>query len=175
MFFVILFDPSVYIELIFSITTAKSVGATFWKIRKRASAPEKDHEQRRCQQNVLHIPGGRVKMHKISQICFSILRFWPRLCQSRKCALLRWQPELTQYAKLYRYGAWSIPYSAYKLFPGSKFSRIAALKKFVEKISRMRMAHERDSAVAQILVPERFQIREINSPFPGHRHIYAHL
>ena len=35
---------------------------------------------------------------------------------------------------------------------GSKFSRIAVLKEFVEKISQMRIAHAPgDSAVAQIL------------------------
>ena len=38
------------------------------------------------------------------------------------------------------------------VFRGSKFSRIAALKEFVEKISRIRVAHVCDSAVAQILV-----------------------
>ena len=38
------------------------------------------------------------------------------------------------------------------IFRGSKFSRFAALKEFVEKISRIRVAHVCDSAVAQILV-----------------------
>ena len=38
------------------------------------------------------------------------------------------------------------------IFRGSKFSRIATLKKFVEKISRIRVAHVCYSAVSQILV-----------------------
>ena len=35
------------------------------------------------------------------------------------------------------------------IFRGSKFSRIAALKEFVEKISRILVVHVCDSAVAQ--------------------------
>ena len=39
------------------------------------------------------------------------------------------------------------------IFCGSKFSRIAALKEFVKKISRIRVAHVcYSAAVAQILV-----------------------
>ena len=38
------------------------------------------------------------------------------------------------------------------IFRGSKFSRIAALKKFVEKISQIRVVHVCYSAVSQILV-----------------------
>ena len=38
------------------------------------------------------------------------------------------------------------------IFHGSKFSRIAALKEFVEKISQICVAHVYDSAGAQILV-----------------------
>ena len=38
------------------------------------------------------------------------------------------------------------------IFRGSKFSQIAALKEFVEKILRMCVVREPDSTVAQILV-----------------------
>ena len=38
------------------------------------------------------------------------------------------------------------------IFRGSKFSQIAALKEFVEKISRIRVARVCYSAVSQILV-----------------------
>ena len=38
------------------------------------------------------------------------------------------------------------------IFRGSKFSQTAALKEFVEKISRICVAHACDSTVAQILV-----------------------
>ena len=38
------------------------------------------------------------------------------------------------------------------IFRGSKFSQIAALKEFVEKISRICVAHVCYSAVAKILV-----------------------
>ena len=38
------------------------------------------------------------------------------------------------------------------IFFGSKFLQIVALKEFVEKILRIRVAHVCDSAVAQILV-----------------------
>ena len=37
------------------------------------------------------------------------------------------------------------------IFRWSKFSRIAVLKEFIEKILRMRVAHGHDSAVARIL------------------------
>ena len=38
------------------------------------------------------------------------------------------------------------------IFRRSIFSRIAALKEFIEEISRMRVAHVCDSAVAQIIL-----------------------
>ena len=44
-----------------------------------------------------------------------------------------------------------IHYHIALIFHGSKFSRIAVLKEFVEKISQMCVAHVPDSTVAQIL------------------------
>ena len=62
------------------------------------------------------------------------------------------------------------PYRIALLFRQSKFLQIAALKKFVEKFSRIRVAYVCYNAMSQILVElfrEQFQvceIREIKDP-----------
>ena len=47
------------------------------------------------------------------------------------------------------------------IFCTSKYLRIMVFKEFVKKISRIGVAHVRDSVGAQILVRERFQIHKI--------------
>ena len=61
-----------------------------------------------------------------------------------------------QYKQKRYYRIWNLSvdggYRIALIFHGSKFSRIAVLKEFIETVLQIRVAHALDSAVAQIII-----------------------